>query len=114
MLLGLSLLLVAALEWLRLPAALLLGPMLAGIVIASLVARLWIAAPAAAAPAVVWLPAIAWGPFAATLAVVALGVFVAPRLRVPAGPMLLPLAAGTLLQDSGLLTIELPPWLLAM
>ena len=34
-LLGLSALLVAVLEWLRLPAALLLGPMAAGIVIAA-------------------------------------------------------------------------------
>ena len=83
-------------------------------VIASLVARFWIAAPAVVPPAAAWFPAVAWGSFAATLAVVALGVFVAPRLRVPAGPMLLPLAAGTVLQDSGLLTIELPPWLLAI
>jgi membrane AbrB-like protein len=82
--------------------------------IASLVARIWIVTPAAAAPAIVWFPEIAWGPFAGTLALVAFGTVVAPRLRIPAGPMLLPLAAGTLLQDSLLLTITLPPWLLAI
>ncbi len=33
--------------------------------------------------------------------------------RLPAGPLLLPLAVGTVLQDVGLLRIELPPLLLA-
>lgn len=86
--------------------------------VATLVSRIWgveTGAPAESAWAwSAWFPAIAWRPFAATLALVAVGVLGAPRLRVPAGPLLLPLAAGTLLQDVGLLTIELPPWLLAI
>jgi membrane AbrB-like protein len=82
---------------------------------ATAVARIFVGAPGGVAPAAVaWFPPIAWWPFAQTLALVALGAVVAPRLRVPAGPMLLPLGAGTLLQDLGLVTIELPAWLLAI
>jgi membrane AbrB-like protein len=81
---------------------------------ASLVARIWAVVPAGGAPEIVWFPAIAWGSFAGTLVVIALGAIVAPRLRIPAGPMLLPLAIGTVLQDSGLLVVTLPPWLLAI
>jgi uncharacterized protein len=36
------------------------------------------------------------------------------RLGIPAGPLLVPLCVGVLLQDTGVMTIELPPWLLAM
>ena len=36
-----------------------------------------------------------------------------PLLRIPAGPMLVPMVAGALLHGSGAMTIELPPWLLA-
>jgi hypothetical protein len=35
-------------------------------------------------------------------------------LRIPAGPILLPLAIGVVLQDVGLMSIELPPWLLGI
>lgn len=82
------------------------------VVVASLVARIWVG-PVADAPPVDWFPAISWGPLAATAAVAAAGIAIALRLRVPAGPLLLPLAIGVVLQDVGLLTIELPPWLLA-
>ena len=82
---------------------------------ATAVARIWIGAPGAGTPTTIaWFPAIAWWPFLQTLALVAVGALVAPRLRVPAGPMLLPLGLGTVLQDAGLVTIELPPWLLAI
>jgi len=37
----------------------------------------------------------------------------ATLLNIPAGALLLPLAAGMVLQGLGWLTIELPPWLLA-
>jgi membrane AbrB-like protein len=79
---------------------------------ATVVARLWTPGSAGAAVAVTWFPAVGLVSFAETLALVALGVMVAPRLRVPAGPLMLPLAAALALQDFGWLTIELPPWLL--
>lgn len=85
---------------------------------ASLVARIFgpgtATGASAAAPDVVWFPAVAWGAFAETLALAALGVLLAPRLRVPAGALLLPMAAGVALQGGGWLSIELPPWLLAV
>ena len=41
------------------------------------------------------------------------GALSARLRRIPAAPLLLPLGLGIALQDAGLLTIELPPWLLA-
>jgi membrane AbrB-like protein len=41
-------------------------------------------------------------------------VWLGQATRLPAGTLLLPLALGALLQDVGLLTIELPPLLLAL
>ena len=79
---------------------------------ASLVARL--AAHPTAGLAASWFPPLAWLPFAETLVLVALGGFLAPRLAIPAGPMLLPLLVGAVLGCTGLVMIELPPWLLAV
>lgn len=84
------------------------------VVVASLVARVWGVDTDGHVPPVDWFPAIAWGPFLATLAVAAAGIAITLRFRVPAGAMLVPLAIGVFLQDIGLLTIELPPWLLAI
>jgi membrane AbrB-like protein len=83
-------------------------------VVASIVSRIWVT-PAAghAAGATGWLPAIQWLPLAETLALAGAGAFIAPLLRIPAGPMLVPMVAGALLHGSGTMTIELPPWLLA-
>lgn len=81
--------------------------------VASLVARLGTHAAGTTA-SVAWFPPIALLPFAETLALVALGGFLAPRLAVPAGSMLLPLVVGGLLSGTGALAIELPPWLLAV
>ncbi len=81
---------------------------------ASLVARAYTPVASGGAAGMVWFPAVAWGPLAATLAVAAGGALVARRLRIPAGPLLLPLAAGVVLHDAGWLRIELPPWLLAV
>ncbi len=83
------------------------------VVVASAVARIWVG-PVEAAPAVDWFPDIRWPWFVATMAVAAAGIGIALRFRVPAGPLLLPLAIGVALQDFGWLTIELPPWLLAV
>ncbi|MCW2238675.1 AbrB family transcriptional regulator [Azospirillum canadense] len=81
---------------------------------ASLVAKLFGASASGAVPDIVWFPPVAWGPFAGTLAVAVFGVVAARFLRVPAGPLLLPMAAGVALHGGGWLTIELPPWLLAV
>jgi len=81
--------------------------------VASLVARLGTHTTGTTA-SMAWFPPLAWLPFAETLALVALGGFLAPRLAIPAGSMLLPLVVGGLLSGTGALAIELPPWLLAV
>ena len=83
-------------------------------VVASAVARFWVAAPLASMPAVAWLQPVAWGALAATLLVVVLGVAVARRWRIPSGSLVVPMVVGVVLQGGGVLTIELPPALLAV
>jgi membrane AbrB-like protein len=88
------------------------------VLLVSLVAILvaWALTPGAArgAAALVWFPPLAPAAFAETLGLVALGVVVAPRLRMPAGSLMLPLIVTIALQDTGWLTVELPPWLLVV
>ncbi len=95
--------LVAFMQYLRVACVVMVG---------SLVVRVWGAGPGIVIEEPAWFSAVAWGPFAGTLALAALGFF-AGRLRIPAGPMLVPLALGVILQGEGWLAIELPPWLLA-
>jgi membrane AbrB-like protein len=83
-------------------------------VVASAVARLSVPVPAGAATSL--LPAAAPlqpAAFAATLALAAGGAWLGVRARVPAGALLVPMFAGIVLQDTGLLALELPWWLLA-
>jgi len=61
-----------------------------------------------------WFAPIAWGPFASTLALAAVGGLVGRRLPVSAGALLVPLVAGVALIHVGWLTIELPRGLLAL
>ena len=80
---------------------------------ASLVAR--IAVPAGvSAPPVDWFAAVRPIPFAETAAVLVVSVIAARLLRLPAGPIFLPIVLGTLLQNFAGLEIELPPALLAL
>ena len=81
-------------------------------IVASLVSRIWFGA-AGAAVHPIWFSSIAWQWFAATATLAGLGALIGPKLPIPAGALLLPLIAGAALQDFGILTIELPPWLLA-
>ena len=81
--------------------------------VASLVARTFGVA-SGGGPSVEWFGAVAWAPFAATVAVAGIGAVVGQWLRIPAGPMLISMAAGIVLQGTGCLTIELPPWFLAV
>ncbi|TCL75027.1 AbrB family transcriptional regulator [Rhizobium sp. BK251] len=82
-------------------------------VAASLVARLWAEADGVEPPPLILFPAVQWGAFAATVSLTALCAFVATRFRIQGGTIILPLVIGSLLQGFGLLTIELPMWLLA-
>jgi membrane AbrB-like protein len=82
-------------------------------IVASMVARIWTTPSAAAIVEFVWLPPVAWLSFAETLLLAGLGAAIARRLRVPAGPLLIPLAIAVILQDTGAMTIELPPLLLS-
>lgn len=81
--------------------------------VASAVTRLWATPAAVSAAAPPWLPPIAGGSLAATLLIALPGAFAARHWRIPAGPLLVPMVLGVALQGSGVLTIELPPVLLA-
>ena len=80
---------------------------------ATLVARFWAHVGGTAAP-IVWFPPVHPLPLLATLVLAGLGATVAPRLHIPAGPLLLPLFLGAALHGVGAIGIDLPPWLLAI
>lgn len=81
--------------------------------LASLVAGLWVS-HANVRPTVQWLAWDSTRNVALTLLLVAGCVFLARRIRLSAGAMLLPLLAGLTLNSLGWLTIELPPLLMAL
>jgi membrane AbrB-like protein len=82
-------------------------------VVASAVSGIWVTAPAGPVPETGWFPAVAAVDLIGTLALITLGSLVAVRLRIPAGPLLVPMIIGVILQNTGVMTIVLPPWLLA-
>jgi membrane AbrB-like protein len=82
-------------------------------IVASAISRLWTGSTSVPVVGTQWFPPTAWGALAGTLAVALPGAALAYRLRIAAGPMLVPLALGVTLQGAGVLTIELPPPLLA-
>lgn len=79
---------------------------------ASAVARIW--GLAGHRPAISWFAPIAPMPFTETLILAGPGALAAHLMRIPAGPLLLPLVVGAILQDTKLMVIDLPPWLLAI
>lgn len=81
--------------------------------LASVVSAIW-AAGTGGVPEMVWFPAVNWPALAETVAVAGLGAVLGAVLRIPAGALLVPLGLGIVLQGVGWLTIELPPWLLAV
>jgi uncharacterized protein len=82
--------------------------------VASLVARAWMAPGAATSAPVVWFPPLAPGPFFATLLLGVGGAIIGVKSRIPAGALLVPMIVGAPLSATHLLTITLPPWLLAI
>jgi membrane AbrB-like protein len=80
--------------------------------IASLVAHFWVHTSVTAVP-IAWFPVIHWLPFLETLAIILGGSAIGYVSKFPAGMLLIPLLAGSVLQLNGLVEIELPRWLLA-
>ena len=80
---------------------------------ASLVARAW-TAHAPASPPIDWFPPLEPVSFLATLALGVGGAILGLKLRIPAGALLVPLFIGAPLAAAHLITITLPPWLLAI
>jgi membrane AbrB-like protein len=81
---------------------------------ASVISSIWAAEPVAPAHTIVWFPPIHWVPFLATLALACLGALATRIHWFPAGTLMVPLVVGVVLEAAGVLTIELPPWLLAV
>ncbi|MGH6798111.1 MAG: AbrB family transcriptional regulator, partial [Roseiarcus sp.] len=82
--------------------------------VASIVARAWSASGGAAPAAIDWFPPLAAGPLLGTVALGVGGAVIGMKARIPAGPLLLPLFVGAPLSAGHMLTITLPPWLLAI
>jgi len=78
---------------------------------ASLVARVFVSQGPMSG--IDWFPAISWSGFVATLALATIGVVAGRALKIPAGPLLLPIALAAALQAFSSIKIELPTWLLA-
>jgi hypothetical protein len=82
-------------------------------IVAMLVARFWVHVHGTGV-AIAWFPALHAGPFAETLLIALVGAVAGRFLPIPAGMFLVPMIAGSVLHATGLVTIELPPWLLAV
>ncbi|MCF3933716.1 AbrB family transcriptional regulator [Acuticoccus sp. M5D2P5] len=68
----------------------------------------------AAAASVDWFAPVPLGSFAATAAIAFAGGLIARAVRFPAGQLLFPMGIAIILADTGLVTLTLPPWLLAL
>lgn len=75
---------------------------------ASLIGRWWIVGSVNVGANPVAIPGVHLAPLAATLAVAVLGTALALRLKIASGALLVPMAAGSILQASGVVEIELP------
>ena len=82
-------------------------------VVASVIARFWVQSPDAVTQEIVWFPQVHWPSLAGTVAIAGVGAFAGRLLRIPGGALLVPLVAGTVVHWSGVVSIELPEWLLA-
>lgn len=80
---------------------------------ASIVARLWISPGGLARVAIDWFPAVAAAPLWETIALAVFGAIAGAKSSIPAGALLVPLAIGIALSCAHVMTITLPPWLMA-
>lgn len=64
--------------------------------------------------ATIWFPSIDWPAFAITIVAALAASWLGMRLKLPGGPLLLPLALGMAIKFSGIMPIVLPPWVLAI
>ena len=84
------------------------------VLVATLVSRLWVAGPMALPAPATFFPAIEWQPFLAAVMFATAGAGIANRYNINAGPLLVPLAGVLAFQSTTGMTIQLPPWLLAL
>ena len=82
--------------------------------LAAVVARVWIGSSDVVAHAIVWFPAFNWLDLVLTLGIAGLGGALGTYLRIPAGALLVPMVLAAILEGLGLVTVTLPPWLLAL
>lgn len=82
--------------------------------LASVVARFVMAGSSAHLPPMVFFPAVHAQALIETLLLAAGGALLGRWLAIPAGALLLPMGLGLALKGAGLISIELPPWLLAL
>jgi hypothetical protein len=81
---------------------------------ASIVAAFVFRISGGTAPQTVWFPETDWSDLGLTLTVALAAASLGARLKIPAGTMLLPLVATTILHVMGYISLQLPPWLLAL
>jgi uncharacterized protein len=81
---------------------------------ASIISRLWVSAEGREPPPLIFFPDTNWHALGLTIFLTCLCAYCATRLRIQGGTIILPLVIGVPLQASGLLTIELPLWLLTI
>lgn len=82
--------------------------------LATLVSHVFAAGSGQAPPPLVLFPALHIPRFALTVGVIVVCFLLASKIRLPAGPMLLSMIAGCLLQNFAGMKIELPLWFLAI
>lgn len=82
--------------------------------VASVIAVVWVGKSAAVPRAIVWFPPVDWLALAGTLALISGSLIVVWLLRKRSLIFILPMIGGIVLQNAGLMTIVLPPWLLAI
>jgi membrane AbrB-like protein len=81
--------------------------------VASVIALIWVGKSAAVPHATVWFPPVDWPALAGTLALITGSLILVWLLKRRSLIFILPMIGGIVLQHAGLMTIELPPWLLA-
>ncbi len=74
--------------------------------------RFWGPGLHASSTSIPWFPHLHWVPFIETLALAVAGPLLARRLQIGAGGLFIPLILGTILVRHGVMTIELPRWLM--